>query len=118
MGLVLLAEGAPQAAVAGFWGAALFFLLWSARIAPQAVSQPFSLVWWAVSFPLAAFASLTLKLASLAGSGAFQTAGMLLLALSSLVMGGLVLGTVRGLRDGSLLAPEPVAVLQMAENKP
>lgn len=118
MGLVLLAEGAPQAAVAGFWGAALFFLLWSARIAPQAVSQPFSLVWWAVSFPLAAFASLTLKLANLAGSGALQTAGTLLLALSSLVIGGLVLGTVRGLRDGSVLAPEPVAVLQMSENKP
>ncbi len=117
MGLVLQADGAPQPVVAGFWGVALFFLLWTARIAPQAVNQPFSLVWWAVSFPLAAFATLTLKLAALVGSGPLQTVGTLLLALVSLVVCGLVLGTVRGLRDGSLLAPEPVAMLQMAENK-
>jgi tellurite resistance protein len=32
-----------------------------------------------------------------------------LLALASLLILGLCLGTVRGLRDGSLLAPEPVA---------
>jgi tellurite resistance protein len=38
--------------------------------------------------------------------------GVLLLALASLVILALVLGTVRGLRDGSLLAPEPVAAIQ------
>ena len=36
-------------------------------------------------------------------------AGTLLLALTSLVVFGLCLATVRGLRNGSLLAPEPVA---------
>jgi tellurite resistance protein len=38
-----------------------------------------------------------------------QLAGTLLLALTSLVVFGLCLATVRGLRNGSLLAPEPVA---------
>ena len=33
-------------------------------------------------------------------------------SLASLVVVALVLGTVRGLRDGSLLAPEPVAAIQ------
>ena len=30
---------------------------------------------------------------------------------ASIVIFGLVLGTIRGLRDGSLLAPEPVATI-------
>ena len=38
-------------------------------------------------------------------------AGVALLAMTSLIVVALVLATVRGLRDGSLLAPEPVAVL-------
>ena len=37
-----------------------------------------------------------------------------LLALATLVVCVLVLGTVRGLREGSLLAPEPVAAIQPA----
>ncbi len=112
IGLVLLTWSAPLAVVAAFWGVALFFLLWVGRIAQQAVDQPFALTWWAVSFPLAAFTTLTLKLATLTQTGPMQTVGMLLLALVSLVVFSLVLGTVRGLRDGTLLAPEPVAVLQ------
>ena len=36
-------------------------------------------------------------------------AGVLLLAITSLVVVGLALATLRGLRDGTLLAPEPVA---------
>jgi tellurite resistance protein len=38
--------------------------------------------------------------------------GPLTLALASLVIVGLVLGTLRGLRNGTLLAPEPVAAIQ------
>jgi tellurite resistance protein len=109
IGLVAVQLHAPLAVVAACWGMALFFLLWVAGIAQQAVNQPFSLTFWAVSFPLAAFTTLTLRLAELAESGGLQMAGTLLLALTSLVVFGLCLGTVRGLRDGSLLAPEPVA---------
>jgi len=40
-----------------------------------------------------------------------QTAGLLMLAITSLVVVGLVLATVRGLRQGTVLAPEPVATI-------
>lgn len=109
MGLVLLQAQAPVSVVAAFWGMAVFFVLWAGSVAKQAVTQPFSLTFWAVSFPLAAFTTLTLKLAALTGSSGMQLAGTLLLALTSLVVFGLCLATVRGLRNGSLLAPEPVA---------
>lgn len=43
-----------------------------------------------------------------------QVLGPALLALASLVIAALTLATWRGLRDGSLLQPEPVAALQPA----
>jgi tellurite resistance protein len=109
VGLVVLQLQAPGALVAGFWGVGVFSLLWVGSIAKQAVTQPFALTFWAASFPLAAFTSLTLKIAAQVQSSAMEMAGTLLLALTSLVIFGLVLATVRGLRDGTLLAPEPVA---------
>lgn len=109
IGGVALALQAPLPVVAGLWGMALFFLLWAGSIAQQAVNQPFSLTFWAVSFPLASFTSLTFKLGLLSQSAGLQNAATLLLALTSLVVFGLTLATVRGLREGSLLAPEPVA---------
>ena len=42
-------------------------------------------------------------------SGAMAVVAPLLLAFASLVILALSMGTVRGLRDGTLLAPEPVA---------
>lgn len=111
IGLVALQWQASLAVVAPLWGLAVFFLLWVGSVARQMVSQPFSLTFWAVSFPLAAMTTLTLRLAALVESSAMQTVGTLGLALTSLVVLGLGLGTVRGLRDGSLLAPEPVAII-------
>lgn len=111
VGLVLLQAQAPVAVVAACWGMAVFFVLWAGSVAQQAVTQPFSLTFWAASFPLAAFTTLTLKLAGAVGSPGLQWAGTVLLALTSLVVFGLCLATVRGLRNGSLLAPEPVAQL-------
>jgi len=111
VGLVLLQAQAPVAVVAACWGMAVFFVLWAGSVAQQAVTQPFSLSFWAASFPLAAFTTLTLKLAGAVGSPGLQWAGTVLLALTSLVVFGLCLATVRGLRNGSLLAPEPVAQL-------
>jgi tellurite resistance protein len=109
IGLVLLQAQAPLPVVVAFWGMAVFFVLWAGSVAKQAVTQPFALTFWAASFPLAAFTTLTLKLAAQTGSSGMQLAGTLLLALTSLVVFGLCLATVRGLRNGSLLAPEPVA---------
>lgn len=114
IGLVWAQSQVGVSWVAGAWGVALFFLLLAGSVARQVVAQPFSLTFWALSFPLAAFTSLTLKLAQAAGSSALQMVGTLMLALVSLVVFGLALATVRGLREGSLLAPEPVAALQPA----
>jgi len=109
IGAVLLQMQAPLAAVQALWGVGLLFLLWVAPLARRIAGQPFSVAFWAFSFPLAAFAALTLRLAELGQSGALQTLGVLLLAVSSIVVLWLGFATVRGLRDGSLLAPEPVA---------
>lgn len=111
VGLVLLQAQVPASWVAACWGMAVFFALWTGSVASQAVAQPFSLTFWAASFPLAALTTLTLKLGAATASGGLQMAGTLLLALTSLVVFGLSLATVRGLRNGSLLAPEPVAHL-------
>jgi tellurite resistance protein len=77
------------------------------------VAQPFGIPFWALSFPLAAFTTLTLRLQELQGQpgGLMQTAAVLLLAATSVVVLWLCFATVRGLRDGSLLAPEPVAAI-------
>lgn len=109
VGLVLLQWGAPAVAVQACWGMALFALLLTSSQAKRIVTQPFGLPFWGLSFPLAAFTTLTLKTAQTHPWPALQTVGVLALALTSLVIVGLGLATLRGLRNGSLLAPEPVA---------
>ncbi len=110
VGLGLLQFGAPALLAWACWGAALFGLLWAGTQARAIAAMPFALPHWAMSFPLAALAALSLRLAT--PGTPFAMVALALLALASLVVAVLVLGTVRGLRDGSLLAPEPVAVIQ------
>lgn len=102
---------APIWTVQALWGVALFFLLWVLPVLKRAVAQPFGIPFWGLSFPLAAFTTLTLRLLALqeTAGGVLQTAAVLLLAATSMVVLWLGFATVRGLRDGSLLAPEPVA---------
>jgi tellurite resistance protein len=113
IGLVLVQMQAPLPVVQALWGVGLFFLLWVAPVIKRIVAQPFGVAFWALSFPLAAFTTLTLRLAQLQPDsgwhGMLQNAGVLLLASTSMVVLWLALATVRGLRDGTLLAPEPVA---------
>ncbi len=112
VGLGLLQFGAPALLAWACWGAALFGLLWAGTQARAIAAMPFALPHWAMSFPLAALAALSLRLAT--PGTPFAMLALALLALASLVVAVLVLGTARGLRDGSLLAPEPVAVIQPA----
>ncbi len=98
------------------WGAALFCGLWAAGVVKRMLAQPFGMAHWGLSFPLAALTSLTLRLGGL--QGPLATLGPVLLALTTLVIVWLTLGTIRGLRDGSLLAPEPVASIQVAQPTP
>jgi tellurite resistance protein len=112
VGLALLQLGAPLGVAWAMWGMALFSFLWAGSQGKAIAGQPFALPHWAMSFPLAAFAALTLRLAT--PGSPLAVLGPVLLALATLVICVLLLATVRGLRDGSLLAPEPVATLQVA----
>ncbi|RZS54481.1 SLAC1 anion channel family protein [Sphaerotilus mobilis] len=110
IGLVLLQAGAPIALGWACWGIGLFTLVWVLTQAQRMLAQPFGLPHWGLSFPLAAFTALTLTLAR--PGGLLAVVGPVLLAATSLLVLGLLLATWRGLRDGTLLAPEPVASLQ------
>ena len=110
VGLSASQLAAPLPVLWGLWGMALFTLLWVGTLARRIAALPFGLPHWGMSFPLAALAALTLRLAS--PGTPMAVLGIGLLALATLVIGALLLGTLRGLRDGSLLAPEPVAAIQ------
>ncbi len=114
VGTAALQYGASAALVWMLWGMALFLALWAATQARRMTSMAFGIAHWGMSFPLAAFAALTLRLAG-SGDGAWlQVPALALLALASLVILGLSFATVRGLRAGTLLVPEgpPVIPLQ------
>jgi tellurite resistance protein len=104
---------APLWVVQAFWGVALFFVFWVAPVLQRTMAQPFGIAFWALSFPLTALTALTLRLNELQGSsgGLLQVASLLMLAATSIIVLWLGFATVRGLRDGSLLAPEPVAII-------
>lgn len=109
IGIGLLQLGAPAAVAVALWGVALFFLAWSATALRRIAQQPFALPFWAMLFPLAAFTSLSLQLAPLAGPAGARLA-TLLLALASLLALALAAGTLQGLRRGTLLQPQPEPV--------
>ena len=107
VGLAALQFGAPPLVVWALWGMALFCLLWVLPLGWRIAHQPFGLPHWGMSFPLAAFTALSLGLMP---GGAPAMLGVALLALTSLLVAGLVLATVRGLRQGTLLVPESVPI--------
>ena len=111
VGLSALQMGAPLLVGWSLWGMALFTALWCSVLVQRIAAQPFGLPHWGLSFPLAALAALTLRLVPHEGAarGLMGLFAVALLALAALVIAALVLATLRGLRDGSLLAPEPVA---------
>jgi tellurite resistance protein len=109
IGLAALQFGAPPLLAWMCWGMAAFSLLWAGTQLRAIGKLPFGLPHWAMSFPLAALAALTLRLAP--PGSALAVLAPMLLALATLVVMALLLATLRGLRDGTLLAPEPVAAI-------
>jgi tellurite resistance protein len=107
IGLSALRFGVTPLVVWGLWGAALFALLWTAPLLRRIAEQPFGMAHWGMSFPMAAFTALALRLAP---EGPMSLLGIALLACTSLLVAALVLATIRGLRDGSLLVPETVPI--------
>ena len=114
IGASTLQLGGPALLAWMCWGVALFFLLWSLQILRRMLAQPFSIGFWSMGFPLAAFATLSLRLA--ARHEAAQAPAMIALALASLVIALLAISTWKGWREGSLLQPEPVAMLAASGN--
>lgn len=88
-----------------FWALALTFVLWSLSQLPKCFEQPFGMGMWSLSFPLAAFASLSLRI----GQAGWlpQWVGLVALVLASVMITALVRWTFWGLRSGDLLQPEP-----------
>jgi tellurite resistance protein len=108
-GLAAMQLGSPETIGWLCWGIGLFFLMWAGSVTKRILTQPFAITFWAISFPLASFAALTLRLSPPAGF--FTVIAMMTLALSSVVIAGLALATYKGLRQGHMLAPEPVATI-------
>jgi tellurite resistance protein len=108
IGLSLLQLGAPVLLGWACWGMGLFFVLWSFSLFKRVVAQPFGMPFWGMSFPLAAMAGLTLKLAVLSGAGWVASVAMVFLALVTVLIAWLVMGTVKGVFNGNVLVPEPV----------
>ena len=107
VGSSALQLGAPALMVWALWGMAVFSLLWLATLTRRIAALPFGMTHWAMSFPLTAVAALTLRLAS--PGSPLAVPGLALLALCTVVILALLAGTLRGLREGSLLVPEPAA---------
>jgi tellurite resistance protein len=105
-GLSLLQLDAPLTAAWMVWGIAAFFLVLALKEISVIREQPFSMGHWGMSFPLAAFTSFTLRMADAPGGAWLQLPATLLLAITSLLILGLTLGTWRGLRHDHLLVAD------------
>ncbi len=108
IGLSLIALGHPGPPALAMFGIAVLFLAIALLMLPRIAAQPFGMPWWAMSFPLAAVSTLGLRLADV--NPAFRLPAQALLALTSVVVLYLTLSTVRGLRAGTLLVPETIAI--------
>jgi tellurite resistance protein len=107
IGLDAFVFGLGQPVAFAMIGLAAFCLALALRIVLRLPGMPFGMPFWAMSFPLAAFAALVQRTAELEAS--LWPAGIALLALATAVILWLSLTTIRGLRDRSLLQPEPAA---------
>jgi len=83
---------------------AYLFVLVVAVQVPRLAMLPFSLSFWALSFPLAAVTVASLSHAAATGAAGFRVIGLMLLAVLVLVIAGLLWRTARGLMRGDLFA--------------
>ena len=96
--------GAPDTVLHLLWGISLFFTLVSLTVLKRCLQQPFGMPFWAMSFPLAASAALSLHLAPLQGWA--HVLAMAWLVCASGVIGALLWATVHGLWHRRLLVAE------------
>ena len=106
IGLSLLQWQAPALLAWAAWGVAWMSLLWSGTRLPQIYALPFGMAHWGMSFPLAAFAALSLRLGQTAQGAWLQFPAQCALVIATLVILWLTLKTLQGLLNGHLLVPE------------
>jgi len=111
VGVAALQYGAPAPLPWMLWGMALFQALWAGTQLRRVAALPFGIPHWGMSFPLAALAVLTLRLAATPEGDWLRVPALALLALASLVIVALSVATLRGLRAGTLLVAEGPAVI-------
>ncbi len=85
---------------------ALFLTVVLATQVPRLSRLRFFLSWWAYSFPMAAITIASLTMAELTGKTGFLILGLGLLVLVVLIVGGLIIRTLAGLRSGEFCQPE------------
>ncbi len=105
-GLSLLQLDVSSSAAWMMWGIAAFFLMLAFTQIFAIREQPFNMAHWGMSFPMAAFTSLTLRMTHVPSGAWLQLPATLLLAVTSLLILGLTLATWHGLRHGHLLVPD------------
>jgi tellurite resistance protein len=106
IGLALLQWAAPPAAAWACWGVALMSLLWALSQWWLIAGLPFGMPHWGMSFPLAAFSALSLRLSRLPeGSWLMQPAQLALWITTGVIL-WLSVKSLQGLFNGHLLQPE------------
>ncbi|NBT30473.1 MAG: C4-dicarboxylate ABC transporter [Rhodobacteraceae bacterium] len=73
---------------------------------PKILRLPFSMAFWALSFPVAALSIGSFRYATLTGSAAHHRIGLLALAILAVIVGGLSVRTVLGMIRGEICRPE------------
>ena len=111
-GSAAMALGAADELPAALLGVAAVMAAASATRVPTIARQGFSMTAWTVSFPMAAVSAALLQAAA-AFAPALAMPAAIALAISTVVVLGLSLATFKGLQAGTLLAPEPVAMLSV-----
>jgi len=106
VGLDLLLMGVAVPWIWCMWGIGAFFLALALTQIPSLRSLPFGMPHWGMSFPMAAFTILTLRLAAISDGGWLVLFGHALLAITTALILWLSFATLKGLQSGALLSPE------------
>ncbi|MGE0311957.1 MAG: C4-dicarboxylate ABC transporter [Lautropia sp.] len=113
VGIDLIALGGPPQVGFAMLGIAALFVAIALLKLHATAGTGFSIAWWGISFPFAAFTTL-LELLAVDAVG-LRVVAIASLAAVSLAVLWLSSATWKALRAGTLLAPEPVAMMKPAD---
>ncbi len=106
IGLALLQWTAPPVLVWGCWGVACLSMLWALSQWRAIQGLTFGMPHWGMSFPLAAFSALCLRLGQLPDGNWLLLPGQAAVWITTAVILWLSFKSLQGLLDGRLLQPE------------